>query len=310
MKNRFAVAAVLLGLGLGGASAADLGKRVVKPPVAPPSSACLEKSGLPADVFGISTGSDVSDVGAWALAADYLGTYKARGLSFAGNNLILQASTAFTPCLEVGPYLTGFYNRGSGRGITSTFVAGGAGLELKYKFLGRSVHGVGATIALNPFFAGGEDDVTFLRARSGNIGGGSLRLLLDAELAPKLFGALNLEYIAAYRSGGLITGSSSKYLRGSALNVRGALSYQVAEPLYLGVEGSAQYARAGNFLNRELGQAYFVGPTFFWQATKAIAISGSYQAQVYGKVRGVSGNQLDLTNFSQHQARLKFAYSF
>lgn len=172
MKHVLVSAAVAVALlaGAAAASAADLGKRVVKPPVAPPSSSCLEKDTLPADVFGISTGSDVSEVGAWALAADYLGTHKARRMNFAGNNLLVQASTAFTPCFEVGPYLTGFYNRGSAAGITSTFVAAGAGLELKYKFLGRGVHGVGATIALNPFFADGEDDVTLLSGRSGNTG--------------------------------------------------------------------------------------------------------------------------------------------
>jgi len=62
------------------------------------------------------------------------------------------------------------------------------------------------------------------------------------------------------------------------------------------------------FLNRLEGQAWFLGPTFFYKAGNW-AMSGTFATQLAGKARGVS-NTFDLDNFSRHIAKLKVSYSF
>lgn len=60
---------------------------------------------------------------------------------------------------------------------------------------------------------------------------------------------------------------------------------------------------------KEVGHATFADPGIYWQATKDLAISAAYNIQLAGRAKGEPGN-LDLTNFSQHQVKVKLAYSF
>ena len=57
------------------------------------------------------------------------------------------------------------------------------------------------------------------------------------------------------------------------------------------------------------GEAVFVGPTLYAKLSDHFTISAAYSAQVSGHAVGVP-RQLDLDNFSRHQARLVVNYEF
>ncbi len=307
------------------AFAADMPGKVKKPTSPPPSTACKETSGLPTDIFGFTTGSDVNDLGAISAALEYNGGFGTRFGSLSNNLLKAQLSYSPFPCVEIGPTVQGaVVNAGANTFGFDSRQFGGT-VEMKYKILGRATHGVGLTITTEPgvfnrqYRSGYIDRFGNPFRPSGTVAANLARILIDFELLKdKLYGAVNFEHSSTwddpvsqydgYRSPG--------YFKSSGLNIRGALSYKLSETFYLGVEGSHQRAYSGTFLNKDLGNAWFAGPTFYWQATEKLAVTGSYNYQFAGQTEnaftnfGISSKNVDLVNFNRHLAKLKLAYSF
>lgn len=287
----------------GAAFAADLPSRKGAP-VAPPSTACLEKNALPTDVFGLNTGSDVNDFGALSASLTYNGAYATRFGNLNGNQITGQVSYGLLPCVEIGPYLTGGWVSNSGvfgLGNGSFF---GGGVEAKWKVLGRDTHGVGLTFDLivqgvgnsGNFYAPTKSTLDVIPA-----------IFIDKELiAGKLYGALNAAYDFGWADK-TIAPLSKDY---GVLRLGGALSYQVVDGFFLGAD--VNHFRKW-FGGREAGYATTLGPNFYWQATPKLAITAAYNVQVSGKTTGpfvaVPGD-LDLVNFNQHLLKVKLAYSF
>jgi hypothetical protein len=279
--------------------AADLASRKGAPVAPPVASACTESEGIPTDAFGFTTGSDVADPGSFGASLTYGGAYGTRLGSSNSHGLQLQGSYGLAPCLEVGPYLLGGFSRSSFAGISADERSFGAGIENKYKLLGRDMHGIGLTAVIDPSFNRIDPDGAG-RFTTYNTG---LRLFADKTLVPgKLYAALNLSHDLTW------TGPDP-YGRSSTFTVAGSLAWQVLEGVYL--SGEVRHQRAHNTLGfgNEAGYATFAGPGVFWQATKQFAISAAYNVQVAGKAKGEPGN-LDLTNFSQQLVKVKAAYSF
>jgi predicted chitinase len=325
----------VLAAGLGQAAmAADMPGRVTKPGPAPaPSAACMETAGLPTDIFGFATGSDVNDLGSLSGSLQYNGNYGARfGRSY-GHQLTAQLSYSPLPCLEIGPTVQGFSGAVGSTTFGSDVRQFGGTVEMKYKILGRATHGVGLTITTEPgifsrrydtvFNAGGfpvfADPFGNALRPSGTAVSNLARVLMDFEIVKdKLFGAINLEHAAVWddpvsQFNGLRVKDYAKF---SALNIRAALAAKLTDTFYLGVEGSHQRAYAGTFLNRDLGNAWFAGPTFFWQATEKLSVTGAYNYQFAGQTDtlGLPAGRLsknqDLFNFNRHLVKVKLAYSF
>jgi hypothetical protein len=279
--------------------AADLPSRKGAPVAPPVVSACTESEGIPTDAFGFTTGSDVADPGSFGASLTYGGAYGTRLGSSNSHGLQLQGSYGLAPCLEIGPYLLGGYSRSSLAGVSADERSFGAGIETKYKLLGRDMHGIGLTAVIDPSFNRADPDGAG-RFTTYNTG---LRLFADKTLVPgKLYAALNL-------SQDLTWTGPDPYGRSSTFTIGGSLAWQVLEGVYL--SGEVRHQRAHNTLGfgKEAGYATFAGPGVFWQATKQFAISAAYNVQVAGKAKGEPGN-LDLTNFSQNLVKVKAAYSF
>ncbi len=330
MKFRSALATLAVGLFATPVLAADLGARKPAPVAAPVSTSCKEtaQTAVPADAFGFSTGSDVSDVGAWALGLEYNGAFNGGGFKtgrFDGHLGKIQASTAFLPCWEVGPYLLGTTATGKYDGVSGSvkYNSYGAGVENKYKIFGRATHGFGLTLVFDPNIQGFHaKDSTLVAPFSYNNTqfNSTYKILLDKELITgKLWGVVNVQYdqIWTGRSAGLTPDISSDYVRNSNLTLSAALSYQVMDGLFLG--GEARYVRthAGSFFNTYTGDALFLGPTVYWQATKSLSLSGTWGIQATGDAKlpatapaNLRGSDLNLITANQHIAKFKLGYSF
>lgn len=305
MKLASALLSARLGLALFGtcaasiASAADLPSRKTAPAPAPVVSACIESEGIPTDAFGFTTGSDVAEKGSFGPSLTYNGGFGTRVGSSNGHALTLQGSYGLFPCFEVGPYVLGNFTNASAGGVSADSGALGAGVEMKYKLLGRDMHGLGLTLVIDPSFNRADPDGAG-RFTTYNTG---IRLFADKTLIPNtLYAALNL-------SQDLTWTGPSPYQRSSTFTVGGSLSWQVSDGLYL--SGEVRHMRAHNELGfgNEAGYATFAGPGIFWQATKQLALSAAYNIQIAGKAKGEPSN-LDLTNFSQHLVKVKLGYSF
>jgi hypothetical protein len=306
MKTAFAVLAATVAV-TGSAFAADLPARKGAL-AAPPSTltyACSEENGVPTDIFGFTTGSDVTghrDIGATITAN---GNFSARSTRLSAVTGVAQLAFGAFPCVEIGPYA---YLGGSSAKDKLSAAKGdstvvGGGVEFKYKVLSRTQHGVGATVDL---------DVSTQGARLGGLlGAGSInttavaaRLFLDRDFGGGLFGAINLEHISAFSR---VAGVS---LDGSQLNIRAALSKKIGGTnLYLGAEALYSRSYAGASYRTYVGDAFFVGPNLLWAINDKWTFNAAYQVQVAGKARNNPGD-LNLISYNQHLARVKLGYSF
>ena len=298
MSLRLALSAALLLSG--GAFAADLPTRKAAPPAAPSLSACTDKDAIPTDAFGFTTGSDVADTGSFGASLSYNGGFGVRDGRQAAHGLQLQGSYGLLPCLEVGPYLLGGLTDARIAGLNADSRSLGAGVEMKYRLLGRDLHGIGLTIVLDPSVNRTDPDGAG-RFTTYNTG---IRLFADKTLIEKtLHAAINL-------SQDLTWTGPSPYARSSTFTVAGSLAWQLSDGLYL--SGEVRHQRRQNELGfgKEAGHATFAGPGVFWQPKDSnLALSAAYNIQLAGHAKGQPGN-LDVTNFSQHLVKVKAAYSF
>ena len=62
-------------------------------------------------------------------------------------------------------------------------------------------------------------------------------------------------------------------------------------------------------LDHPAGQAFYIGPTAYFQLSPRSRLTASWSIQAWGRPAG-SGAALDLVNFERHQARLVFGVNF
>lgn len=304
MLKPFVGAGLALALTSSIAMAADLPSRKGAPIAPAASASCFETNGLPTDVFGFTTGSDVSDLGAWGGTLTANGAATGRATRLTSVTGVAQIATSPIRCFEVGPYLyLGGTSAKDRFGFNGSNTLYGGGVEFKYKFLGRDTHGVGATLDVDVSANGGRF--------SGILGAGNdtaynlaVRLFLDRHLGGNLYGALNLEHISSFSN------AAGVFTDASQFNVRAALSAKVASNFFVGAE--AWYSRTyvnGAFYKAFAGDGLFLGPNFLWQINDKWTLNAAYQVQVTGKARATPGN-LNLASYNQHYARVKLGYSF
>lgn len=281
------------------AHSADLPARKSAPVAPALPTACVDSESIPTDAFGFTMGSDVAEPGSFGPSLTYGGAFGTRAGRLSSHGATLQGSYGLLPCLEVGPYLLGGYSNASAGGVSADTRNLGAGVEMKYRLLGRDLHGIGVTAVLDPS-VNRIDPEGAGRFTTYNTG---LRLFIDKALIPgTLYGAINISHDMTW------TGPSP-YLRSSTFALAGSLAWQIVENVYL--SGEVRHMRAHGDLGfgKEAGHATFAGPGIFWQASKQLALSAAYNVQIAGRAKNQPGN-LDLTNFSQHLVKVKAAYSF
>ena len=191
--------------------------------------------------------------------------------------------------------------------------------------LGRGTHGIGLTLVIDPNVQSFEQTDSTLIPQlswSGTQVNSSYKILIDKELiAGKLFGAINVQFDQIWTERPAIVNPQFRndYVRNSNLTLSGALSYQLVDGLFVGAETRYVRTHNGISLNTFTGDALYVGPTFFWQASKSIAVMGAWGAQVAGDTKAIPGtilapqlasSKLNLATQNQHIAKVKIGISF
>jgi hypothetical protein len=95
----------------------------------------------------------------------------------------------------------------------------------------------------------------------------------------------------------------------SVLGVALGVMTQLRPGFLLG--GEARYFRRydGIALEEFSGEAFFVGPTAYFQLSERARVTAAWSVQAWGRPAG-SHAALDLVNYERHQARLVFGVNF
>jgi hypothetical protein len=264
---------------------------------------------VPGDnIFGFTDPTDLGNPGDCGVSFEYTGSAgKADGrYRFGTLKSEFSATVADNLMLAIAPFVT-FHNIRNVTGLDDTSQGRFDGLsgELAYRFLERSAtNRFAATVAVEPRWAR-VDGLSGAGATGYSV---EFKLFVDAVIvAEKLYAALNLNYAPATQK--LNNDPLGEWTRSAGTNVSGALTYQVNNKFFLGLEARALGAYEGAGLGNHVGHAVFFGPTMLVKLSETVALNAVWTPQIYGRADG-SDRRLDLDNFERHQFRVKLAKGF
>jgi hypothetical protein len=256
-------------------------------------------------IYGFMIGSDVGDPGEREFQTTSTGRFSKQGGSYqaAEQEFELEFVSVKNFRVEVGTTLA-TYDIASVPGLMDRADAGwqGVSLDLRYRFLDRDTAPFGLTLALvnqgNRF-----DEISGSRAQNY---GTELTLALERDLIPQLAVAtVNLSYQPEWTHlAGLPTAEQESTLAASF-----GVMARLRSDFMLG--GEARYFRKyeGIGLDELAGEAFFVGPTAYFQLSDRARLTATWSFQAWGRPAASSAT-LDLVNFERQQARLVFGLNF
>jgi hypothetical protein len=260
------------------------------------------------DLFGLTNPTDVGSPGDCGIAFEFTGRAgKADGSYLAGTlKTQLGATVAENLAVAISPFFA--YHRI--RGVTdlddiNRAQFDGLSGEFAYRFVERS--------ATNRFAATFSMEGRWARVNpTSGVGiegyAVEFKLFVDAVVVPdRLYAAFNVVYVPAVQK--LDGDPLGVWMRASGTSVSGALTYQINERLFVGVESHLFTEFEGLTLQHQVGQGLFVGPTMLVKLSEATALNVFWTPQVWGRAVGAD-RRLDLDNFERHQFRAKLAASF
>ena len=256
-------------------------------------------------IYGFMIGSDVGSPGEREFQAVTTGRFSKQAGTYQafGQQLELEFVPVKNFRIEVGTTLAA-YDIASVPGLVDRTQAGwqGAALDLRYRFLDHETAPFGLTVALESH-GNRIDETTASRAQNY---GTEMTLALERDLIPGLAVAtLNLGYQPEWTHlAGVPTAQQD-----STLAVAFGIMAQVRPGFLLG--GEARYFRKydGIGLDELAGEAFFVGPTAYFQLSERARLTATWSIQAWGRPAGTSAT-LDLANFERQQARLVFGINF
>lgn len=256
-------------------------------------------------IFGFMIGSDVGTVGEREFQSQTTGSFGKTGGRYraVGQELELEFLPANNFRIEMGTTFAAHDINGVvGFDDRRQLSWQGVSVDFRYRFLDKDTAPFGMTFAVETH-ADRIDETTAAVVRNY---GTEFTLAIDREIIPNVaVAALNLTYRPEWtRFVG--TGAAEQE---STIGAAFALMGQVRPGVFLG--GEARYFRRydGIGLEEFSGQAFFVGPTAYFQLSERSRLTASWSVQAWGRPAG-SNAALDLVNFERHQARLVFGVNF
>lgn len=259
------------------------------------------------DIFGFTDPTNTGDPGDKGLSFELTGRAGKRGGAYVSPTL--NTEFGVTPAENVELELSSWTTGHRIRGVPELDDKGqvrfdGLSGELTYRFLERSsTNRVAAAFSIEPRWArvdgtSGERETALST---------ELKLFVDAVIVPdRLFAAVNVNYAPGVSRS--LVEARAAWERFSTTNVSGALTYQISERLFIGVEARWLASFTGAFLNELDGHALHIGPTMALKLSDSATLNMVWTPQVYGRADDERGT-LDLTNFERHQFGVKFAMS-
>jgi hypothetical protein len=256
-------------------------------------------------LFGFMIGTDVGNVGEREFQSQTTGRFSKGGGKYRAANQEFELE--FVPVrnfrVEVGSAFAAHDIRGVPDLEDRRQLAWqGVSVDLRYRFLDRESAPFGLTFAV-------ESQLN----RIDDIGGAAVRnfetefrLAFDRELIPNhMVVALNLIYQPEWTRS-LATGAAEQE---ATIGAAFAAMLRIRPNILVG--GEARYLRKydGIGLDEFSGQAFFVGPTAYFQISPRSRLTAAWSVQAWGRPAG-SRAALDLGNFERHQARLVFGVNF
>ncbi|HEV2955780.1 MAG TPA: hypothetical protein VGX95_06655 [Xanthobacteraceae bacterium] len=256
-------------------------------------------------IFGFTTGSGIGLEGEKEFSPETIMNFGKRDGRYAVSATKFEYE--FTPNqyiqIELGPIGTYYDIRNvTGLDDMNAVKFGGFFTELRYLLFDRGANQpLAITLSAEPEWHAFDETSG---ARVVNYG---LETKVNADLeliTNRLYLGGNLLYEPETTRGDLgVWGKESTF--GQSL----ALAYRIRPDVTIGAE--AWYLRhyEGLSFNTLTGDAVYVGPTLYVQLASKAFMTAAWNTQVAGHEVGVAG-PLDLTDFSRHRAKLKFAYEF
>jgi len=268
--------------------------------------ACLHAEEIDTEhLYAFTIGTDVGNAGEREFQSQTNGSFsKAAGTYRAVGE---QVELEFVPIdnfrVEIGGLFSWYDINGvPGLEDRTQFNWQGASLDLRYRVLDRRTSPFGLTFVLETQ-ARRIDELTGALTQNYAT---ELTVAIERELVPdRAVAAFNLFYEPEW-SRTFPTGSAQQESTGGlAVGVMA----RVRPDLLIG--GEARYLRKydGAGFDSLAGQAFFVGPTGYWQLSERSRLTVAWSAQVWGRPIASSA-ALDLVNFERHQARLIFGFNF
>lgn len=260
------------------------------------------------DIFGFTSPSDVGNPGDSGFANENDGRFGKRD----GTYRALNTKYEFSRTVAEGWWMAGslfgaYYRAASVPGLDDVNRADFDGLsfEIEHRVLDRSAgQPFAVSLSVEPRW-GRLDGAAGMRSNSY---GAALKLFVDAPIvADKLYWAANLIW-APQRAED--PSDTSQWLTTSSTLISTAVTYQINAQLFAGGEVRDLSAFNSAWLNTNVGNALYLGPTVLWKISEKVALNATFQPQVAGRSSANPGLSLDLDNFERAQFRAKLAIGF
>jgi hypothetical protein len=269
-------------------------------------STCAYAEGIDTEhLFGFMIGTDVGNVGEREFQSQTTGRFAKDGGRYraVGQEFELEFVPVKNFRVEIGGDFAGHDIRSvPGLDDVRQLAWQGASIDLRYRFLDRDSAPFGLTLAAESQLSR-IDDISGAAVRNFET---EFKLAVDRELIPnQAVAAFNLIYRPQWTRFVATGAAEQESTIGAAL---GAM-WRIRPDILLG--GEARYLRKyeGIGLEEFSGQAFFVGPTAYFQLSPRSRLTASWSVQAWGRPAGSSAG-LDLVNFERHQARLIFGVNF
>jgi len=256
------------------------------------------------NLFGALEGSDVGELGDRSIEMETTGSLlKNFGrYAFVEQEMIYETVVAPGIGTEFGAHFYGQSIRDV-PGIANYSGADFAGLSNEWRYLlwpRSGSWGLQATVTAEPewsrMFEGGAHGQHYQLP---------LLFILEAQpIARRLYANLNLTYTPQYQR---LDGAA--WERASELDASAALSWRFTPDAMIGGEADFLNEFDGLAARAWQGSALFLGPTFHYQITEKVDLSGAWTEQVAGRARGQPGT-FDLADFTRSQAKLRLEMDF
>jgi hypothetical protein len=260
------------------------------------------------DIFGFTSPTDIGNPGDKGFGNENDVRTGKRNGSFQALNTKYEFSRTLTESWWIAGSLFGSYNHAWGvPGVDNVnrTAFDGLSFEIEHRLLKRSAQNPFAiSLSVEPRWG----RIDGLAGQTSDSFGAAFKLFTDAVIVPdKLFWGANLQWSPQSAQDFANRGS---WIDSSSTLASMALTAQFSPKIFAGVEVRYLSAFDGAWLNKNLGNAFYAGPTLLWRATDKVVLNVTYQPQIFGHAVDSPDQRLDLDNFERAQYRVKLAVTF